>query len=179
MLPPVNIKKSIKSRKIVLYKEPLWLSIFDNLTRKFLIFSPLFIFFFIAFIESNTVLSRVVLIIVTLSLLIFLFLIVSKSKELKEFEAKKKHNNKYQVLDYVNSKNWNIITNRNNFIKVQLQDSESGIYWKRFVFIFFHKTNILVNCSTMDNYSFVVPLHWFGNRKIEKDFINEFKIDEK
>lgn len=174
----INVLESIKREKLVFYKDH-FTSTFNSFSFNYLLIFPFAAFVIIIMQSLSTISSKIIYIILVLVLIMVWFYFFINTRRLKKLKCKPKHSNKFDVQKYIEKNNWNIIIKKNDFIKASLQKKYSGIYLNRIVFIFFNKNEILINCSTTNSVGIVTPIHWFGNREIENNFIKEFTINEK
>lgn len=175
----INVEKSIEKNKIVFYEDR-----FDKLT---LLFEKLFILliiivwpflFFFWLYKDISVFIAFLFSVFGLSFSFFTLYSLINNSQLKKIKRKSKANNKHDVSKYIKEKNWIILIREKNYIKVNVQDENSGFHFGRNMYIMFSKKDILINSSTVSHSGNLLPFHWFGNRRIENEFRKKFELYE-
>ncbi|MFK8060324.1 MAG: hypothetical protein AB8B78_09565 [Polaribacter sp.] len=136
----INLEKSIEKNKLV-FCEDLFDKVSSLLGKLFIVSCLLFysIINFIGLYGSNNLLfafSVLFLGLIFTSAILYSF---KNNKNLKIIKIKSKHNNIHDVKNYIKRKNWKILMENKNYIKVNVHDKFSGFHWGRNMYLFFQK----------------------------------------
>ena len=179
-MKPIDVQESINKNKLVFHKN-LFDKIISIFGKVFIVLCILFTSFFIFLgeIKNNNLLIASIILFFGITLIIVFLFILKSNKDLKLIKGKSKHNNIYRIKNFIKKKNYSVLRKEQNYIKIEIHNMFSGFHWGRNMYIVFNDDNILINASTIDPFGFIIPFHFFGNRKIENKFLKEFKLYEK
>lgn len=178
MRNPIDILKSKKRKKLIFHKTG-----FDRISEYF---TKLTTIFAIILISTVTILNefknhqRIVLpiIISIISLMIIYAIIYSilNTSKLKVITGTSKAKNKLDVRKISILKDWMIIDEGKDYKTIHVINKWSGFHWGKYLTIIFQKNELLINSYSTDMFGAISPYHWFGNRKVENEFIKQIEL---
>lgn len=178
MRTPIDIQKSKKSKKLVFYKTG-----YDRVSEYFIEFITLFSLLLISTsfilneVKNNQRIVLPILILLT-NLIVIGGIIYSilNTQNLKVITGISKAKNKLDVEKIISLKNWKTVTEGKDYKTILVADKWDGFHWGKYLIIIFQKNELLINSYSTDIFGTISPYHWFGNRKMEKEFINEIEL---
>lgn len=173
----IDIVKSKKKGRLI---RKIWIieSVFDFIQYGVIIgilpFSSGLLF--IGHLKSHKNLFIVtILFLVALAICGLLFYSVITLDRLKKIHGTLKEQNREFVKEVIGELGWSIQLHNKQLTIASPPWSIFSANWGQQVVIIYDSGDILVNSTTYGKYDLKSPLHWFGNRKLERQIIEGFE----
>ncbi|MCC1485661.1 hypothetical protein [Winogradskyella immobilis] len=175
---PIDIPESKNRKKLVFHKNG-----FDRVSEYLTEFITLFAVILISvsfilneFKNHERIISPIVILIVTLIIISGIIYSILNTSKLKILTGISKAKNKSDVGKISELKNWKVIDEGKDYKTILVADKWSGFHWGKYLTVIFQKNDLLINSYSTDVFGAISPYHWFGNRKVEKEFITQIEL---
>ena len=175
---PIDILKSKKRKKLVFHKTG-----FDRVSEYFTEFITLFALILMSvstilneFKNHQRIVLPIIILIITLIIISGIIYSIFNTSNLKVLTGISKAKNKSDVGKISELKNWKIIDEGKDHKTILITDKWGGFHWGKYLTIIFQKNELLLNSYSTDVFGAISPYHWFGNRKVEKEFISQIEL---
>jgi hypothetical protein len=178
---PIDITKSKKTGKLVTRQ---WLleKLFEYIPSLLLVGMLLFI----AIMEFNSNLNKNEPAGLSLSILIFTFIIsgfmiysIFNVYQLKRIKGISRGKNLSLIKKIAEKNNWNVSANNQEISTINFSWQDSRTDWGKQMTILYDRNDVLVNCISFGLFSSPSPFHWFANQrkvnKLKTEFENGIK----
>lgn len=179
----MDIEKSIDKGRII-YNEKIW-DKFWTLIIPTLITGLLLISLYFAIEsnydkpEKNNYRSIIIGYILLFGVIILLIIIYFNIDNLSVFRGKSRTFNKKLVLLFVKEQGYEIISQENDIIRIDIKTNSKNSFNKVKLTVFFKEASLYYNCTTFENINtgrfsivnFKSPFYWIANKRNEKRFL--------
>jgi len=178
MRVPIDISKSKKKNKLIFHRTGFnrISEILIEIITLSAILLMAFFFFLDAYENNQSLILPITILIITLTVVSGIIYSIINTNKLKVIKGISKAKNKIYVEKVSELKNWKIIDKGADYKTLEVDDKWNGFHWGKYLTVIFSESDILLNCYSTDFITSKSPYHWYGNRKVEKEFLGQIEI---
>lgn len=176
----INVKRSIETEKVV--QKHSSIDTFFRYVGNFF-FVGLFPLMsgFLLYLElhrKDYLSIAIFLFIISLLISSILLLSIRQLGRLRRIPGTSQAQNRAFILSAIEKLEWKVLTNYQQITVISPPWGWLSFHWGRRIVVIYDKEDILVNCTTYTAFDDESPFHWIGDRRLEKELIQEFEKEK-
>ena len=174
----INVEKSIDKQRVVSITSP-WQSIDEFLVEMaillpFPLMGGAFVFFEIQKLYSEHLTQAILFFTLTTTYGGLIGYSIINNENLVRVEGKGFVINRAIIITVAKENRWKIVEDGNQLTLLSPKWELLSSHWGRRIIIIYDQKDILVNSIAYGSFDIKSPFHWFGNREVEKEVIDQF-----
>ncbi|SNR54251.1 hypothetical protein SAMN04488009_2269 [Maribacter sedimenticola] len=175
---PIDIQKSKTLRALVFHKNGFD-KVSEYLTEFITLFALLLLpatFILKEYQNHKSIILPITTLMVTIFIISGIIYSIFNTSKLRILIGKSIDKNKSDVEKISELKKWKVIDEGRDYMTLLVADKWSGFHSGKFLTIIFQNNELLFNSYCTDVFGAISPYHWFGNRKVEKEFVSQIGL---